>query len=79
MALKEHLVNGDADETPVRIWSRNQPDNAEERWLPLGALKQVVKVSPGLRIGYVTDAIHSPENCAAILELADHADLLLSK
>jgi len=76
MTLKEHLVNGDADETPVRIWSKNPPGNTGEKWLPLGIVKRAVKVSPGLRIGYVTDAIHSPENCAAILELADHADLL---
>jgi len=76
MTLKEHLLNGDADETPVRIWSRNQPDGAEERWLPLGELKQVVKISPGLRIGYVTDAIHDRENVAGILQVADHADLL---
>ncbi len=76
MALKEHLANADADETPVRIWSRNPQKNAGEKWLPLGTLKQAVKVSPGMRIAYVTDAIHSPENCAAILELADHADLL---
>ncbi len=76
MTLKEHLVNGDADETPVRIRSRDPLGNVEETWLPLGVLKQVVKVSPGLRIGYVTDAIHSPENCATILELVDHADLL---
>jgi ribonuclease Z len=33
-------------------------------------------VNPDLRIGYVTDAIHSPENCDAILELVEHADLL---
>ena len=76
MTLKEHLVNGDADETPVRIWSRNPQNNIGEKWLPLGVLKKIVKVSPGLRIAYVTDAIHSRENCAAILELADHADLL---
>ena len=76
MALKEHLVNGDVDETPVRIWSRNPPGNTGEKWLPLGIVKRAVKVSTGLRIAYVTDAIHSPENCDAILELADHADLL---
>ncbi|MCX5838827.1 MAG: MBL fold metallo-hydrolase [Deltaproteobacteria bacterium] len=76
MTLKEHLVNGDADETPVRIWSRNPHGNVREKWLPLGVVKRTVKVSPGLRIGYVTDAIDSPINCAAILELADHVDML---
>ena len=76
MKLKEHLLNSDPDETPVRIWSRNQPDGVEERWLPLGDLKRAVKVSAGLRIGYVTDAIHNRENVAGILKVADHADLL---
>lgn len=72
MTLKEHFLKGDSDETPVRIWSRGHQD----KWLSLGELKQVVKVSPGLRISYITDAIHHRGNIAAILELADHADLL---
>jgi ribonuclease Z len=76
MTLKEHFLKDDADETPVRIWSKDQRGNIEEKWLSLGELKQVVKVSPGLRISYITDAIHNRENIAAILELADHADLL---
>ncbi|MBN1612938.1 MAG: ribonuclease Z, partial [Deltaproteobacteria bacterium] len=76
MALKEHLINGDPDKTPVRVWSKTPPDNGVEKWLPLGELKQAVKISPGLRIAYVTDAIHSPENCDAILSIADHADIL---
>jgi ribonuclease Z len=76
MTLKEHIVNGDPDETLVRIWSRNPAVEVAEKWQPLGKLKQIIKVSPGLRISYLTDAIHSPENCGTILELADHSDLL---
>lgn len=76
MALKEHLVNGDADETPVRIRSRQKGGIAAEISLPLGRLKQAVKITEGIRIAYVTDAIYSPENCAAIIELADQADVL---
>jgi ribonuclease Z len=75
-SLNEHFVNGDADETPVLVWSKNTPGNTVEKSLPLGVLKRAVKMTPGLRIVYVTDAIHNPENCNAILELADHVDLL---
>jgi len=35
-----------------------------------------VKQTPGLRIAYVTDAVHSRENCTRILDMADQADLL---
>lgn len=76
MTLKEHLLKGDADETPVRIRSRDKQGNVEEKRLPLGELKQAVKTTPGLRIAYVTDAIHSRENVARILALADQAELL---
>ncbi|PKN60877.1 MAG: ribonuclease Z [Deltaproteobacteria bacterium HGW-Deltaproteobacteria-11] len=76
MALKEHLLNGDADGTPVRIQYRDKQGNVEEKRLPLGELKQAVKTTSGLRIAYVTDAIHSRENIACILALADQADLL---
>lgn len=76
MSLKELLLKGEGDETPVRVFSRDKQGKSEERWLPLGELKRTVKVNPGLRIAYVTDAIHSRENAVRILDLADHADLL---
>ncbi|HAR98006.1 MAG TPA: ribonuclease Z [Syntrophus sp. (in: bacteria)] len=76
MTLKEHLVNGDPDETPVQIRSRDPLGRIEETWRPLGELKAAVKVSPGFKIGYVTDAAYSPENRAAILGVADQADML---
>ncbi len=74
--LKEHLLKDDSDDTPVRIRSRDKQGNVEEKRLPLGELKQAVKMTPGLRIAYVTDAINSRENIARILALADRADLL---
>jgi ribonuclease Z len=76
MSLKEHLLNGDGDETPVRIWSRDKQGCVEQKILPLGELKRAVKINAGLRIAYVADAIHHQENCARILEVADQADLL---
>jgi ribonuclease Z len=76
MTLKEHILNGDADNTPVRIWSKNEPTRGHEKWLPLGQLKTAVQVTQGLRISYVTDAIYSDENNRRITELIHGSDLL---
>jgi ribonuclease Z len=76
IALKEHILRGDADDTPVRIFSKRGSGQIPERWLPLGDLKRAVRMTPGLRISYVTDAIHSPENVAGILELVQDSDTL---
>jgi ribonuclease Z len=76
MKLKEHLINGDDDKTPVRIWRRDSEGNRQETSRSLGELKQIVKVTPGLKIGYVADAVYSPENRTAILELINKVDML---
>ena len=46
------------------------------RRLPLGALRQAVRVVPGQKIAYVTDACYHPDNAARIVALARGADLL---
>ncbi len=76
MKLKEHLINGDDDETPVRISLRDPEGNRQEISRPLGELRQIVKITPGLRIAYVADAIYSKENNAAILDLIAKPDML---
>jgi ribonuclease Z len=76
MTLKEHLLNGDDDESPVRICRRDHEGNRQETWRPLGELRQVVKITPGLKIAYVVDAVYNQENHAAILKLIDKADML---
>lgn len=76
MTLKKHLVHGDNDETPVRIHHRDQQGNCQETWRFLRELRPIVKVTKGLRIAYVADAVSSRENRAAILELIDKADIL---
>ena len=76
MTLKEHILNGDGDDTPVRVWSKKDPGGGYEQWLPLGRLKAVVKITPGLRISYVTDALFSDENNRRITELIRGSDLL---
>jgi len=74
MTLKEHILNGDSDEVPVRVWTKNEPGH--EKWLPLGRLKAAVKITPGLSISYVTDAIGSSENMRRITDLIRGSDHL---
>jgi ribonuclease Z len=75
--LKDHILNNDPDDTPVRIWCKNMPRSDEERFMPLAELKEsIVKITPGQKITYVTDAGYSEENARRIVELADGADLL---
>jgi ribonuclease Z len=76
MKLKEHLINGDDDKTPVRIWRRDPEGKRQETSRPLGELRQIVKITPGLKIAYVVDAVYNQANCAAILGLSAKADML---
>ena len=46
------------------------------RRTPLGALREVVTVSPGQKIAYVTDVADTPANRAAIIGLVRGADIL---
>jgi ribonuclease Z len=44
--------------------------------MPLGSLRSVLTVSPGQKIGYVTDAADTPANRKAIIDLVHGADVL---
>jgi ribonuclease Z len=44
--------------------------------MPLGILRRAVSVTPGQKVAYVTDAADTPANRAAIVALANNADLL---
>ena len=75
--LKDRILNGDPDDTPIRVWWKKQAPGAGERTIPLGELKEtVVKITPGQIITYVTDVIYNEENAGKIIELADASDLL---
>ena len=75
--LKDRILNGDPDDTPIRAWWKDAGQGAGERIIPLGELKEtVVKITPGQKITYVTDVIYSEENAGKIVELADGSDLL---
>ncbi len=75
--LKDCILKGDPDDTPVRVWGKTPVEGEGERIIPLGELKEtVVKITQGQKITYVTDVIYNEENARKIVELADRSDLL---
>lgn len=66
--LKQAVLAGAADDHPVPM-----PGGAVA---PLGELRDLVSVSRGQKIAYVTDVADTPSNRAAIAQLAEQADLL---
>ncbi len=75
MDVKRRIRAGAPGDTPIRIaWTSG--GERKERILPLGDLRQeIVRAGRGQKLAYVTDAIDSPSNRAAILDLARDADL----
>lgn len=74
--LKTAVLRGDADASPVRVCWREE-GALSERFIPLGTLrKDILRIVPGQKIAYVTDAVCSEENAARITGLAQGADYL---
>ncbi len=71
--LKQAVLDERPDDHPVPIFARAADP---PRWLPLGALRGTVEVSPGQRIAYLTDFADTPANRAAAVALARGADTL---
>jgi ribonuclease Z len=74
--LKSTVARGEPDGTlvPAR-WSEN--GSSQERTVSLGELKEkALRIVPGQKIAYVTDAGYTPANAEAIVELAQNADWL---
>jgi ribonuclease Z len=75
--LKDCLVNDCPRDYPVRIWWKNEAGLPMERWASLGPLTdRIVKITPGQKIAYVTDAIYNKYNAGIIVDLARNADIL---
>jgi ribonuclease Z len=74
--LKEAVLRGAADDTPVRAsWKEN--GERRERVVALGELKaRALQIVPGEKLCYVTDAAFSEQNARRIAALAKEADLL---
>ncbi len=74
--LKAAMARGQPPETPVTVRWREGED-LRERSVSLGELREkVLRIVPGQKIAYVTDAGYTPENAAAIVDLARGADTL---
>ena len=66
--LKHAVLAGRGDDFEI-----SGPDG---RPIALGALRDCLRVTPGMKLAYVTDVVHSPGNAQRIVELARDADKL---
>lgn len=74
--LKQAIRRGDADDAPFRVWWEEEGQE-KERLLTLRELRsEIVRIVPGQKIAYVTDAGMSDENAREIVDLAEGADTL---
>ncbi len=75
--LKDRILRGDPDETPVNVWWREGGRRMEGQKLPLGLLKEkAIKITPGESITYIADALYQPENVQRMLEISRSTDHL---
>jgi ribonuclease Z len=75
--LKTHIMKGEPDDLPVRVWWRGADGRKEEKTVSLGLLReQAVKITPGQIVSYVTDAVAGEENARRIVEIAAGSELL---
>ena len=74
--LKDAVMRGAPDDTPVRAWWRDH-EGEHERHFTVGALKgDVLRLVPGETIGYVTDVAFQDDNRRSIVDLARGATRL---
>ncbi|HET7831501.1 MAG TPA: MBL fold metallo-hydrolase [Gallionella sp.] len=73
--LKQAVLRNDAEPSPIRVVWR-EDELTRERIVPLDELKSALRIVPGQKIVYVTDAAWSEANAARIVDLARDADLL---
>jgi ribonuclease Z len=71
--LKRAVIEGLPDNHMIKV---PQSELGPAGEISLGELRDVVTVTPGQKIGYVTDAADTPANRQAIINLVREADLL---
>ncbi|MBP0113734.1 MULTISPECIES: ribonuclease Z [Bradyrhizobium] len=72
LSLKKAVVERRADDHLIRIEEANKSD----RLVPLSSLRDLVTVTAGQKIAYVTDVADTPANRTAIVALVQNADIL---
>lgn len=74
--LKTAVLRGDHDKGLFRVWWRKD-GTIQERFIELGILKEeILRIVPGQKITYVTDAAYSKENVSLIRDFAAGSDYL---
>jgi ribonuclease Z len=74
--LKRAVLSEQADDAPFRVWWKNGK-NIVERQIALGELKRdILRIVPGQKITYVTDAVYTSDNASRIAALAQGSDYL---
>lgn len=71
--LKRAVIEGKPDDHPIRMAVKGSEEQSVK---PLGELKELVTVTAGQKIAYVTDAADTCSNRQALAELISGADLL---
>ena len=74
--LKAAVAEGRPDDHPVAVFARRSGAR-EAAVMPLGELRDLVSVTPGQRLAYLTDFADTPGNREAAIALARGADILL--
>ncbi len=74
-ALKTAVAGDRPDGFPIPVFARPSEARGAPA-LPLGALRDLVEITPGQRLAYLTDFADTPENRAAAVALARGADIL---
>jgi ribonuclease Z len=72
--LKRAVIENRPDDHPIRIGSQQMTSKTRE--MQLAALRTLLTVTPGQKIGYVTDTADTAANRAAIVKLVQNADVL---
>ncbi|MBV9531894.1 MAG: MBL fold metallo-hydrolase [Bradyrhizobium sp.] len=72
-SLKKAVVEGLRDDHFVHV---DGTATSDERFEPLGSMRDVLTVTPGQKMAYVTDVADTAANRAAIVALARDADIL---
>ncbi|MEN0073586.1 MAG: hypothetical protein AAGC69_04340 [Paracraurococcus sp.] len=74
--LKQAVREGAPDATPIAVAAPGTESGRAATILPLGALRDLVEVTPGQRLAYLTDFADTPANRVAAIALAQGADIL---
>lgn len=72
--LKEAVLAGWPDHAVIEVREPSSSDPGSN--MRLGELRDVLTITPGQKIAYVTDVADTPSNRKAIVELARGADVL---